>query len=509
MSKGIGVYIGRNEVIAVSSVRTATGPQMSAFAIEPINPEGPHEPAVGKEAENLKKITPEARAIRKALEKIKEPGAFVNVAISPLQIVTRHFIMPAVPKKEESAAVRNEASRYVPFKISELALDYQAYPTHKNILSITVTAIREEVLTNYLEDLRSVSAKVLSVEPVHNAVGRAFAALNMTGKNKTHGFVVLQSDGNVNVTLVSKGIVYLSRDFLLSGKIEEDKMRFRDELKASMDYFYKLTGGEAIGQIFLAGTGDLKLWVEHLEHSFNYTIRFDVANIAASAELPPDAVHTLLVAFGLSLRTLEYHAPAGDVQLLPREERRSDPAHLLRFLGIECLAVLLLIAMIRLVIFQPYLMHLEGQNETILGPADQEFPAYASRTTEELMFEKEKLSGKVGQLNRFFNDKVLPSDFIMSLGQGLPQSISLDYVSFEDVTGREMSPDGKRRKRLNIRGICYLGSAEKETETVSAWVKSLSGRKIMADSFAEIKIEEIKRETTLNRDCTRFRILGE
>jgi Tfp pilus assembly PilM family ATPase len=509
MSKGVGVYIGRNEVIAVSAIRSLTGPQIVSFAVEPINPEGPQEPAIGKEAHRIKKTSPEARAIIKALEKIKEHGAFVNVAVSPLQVVTRHFIMPVVPKKDEPSAVRNEASRYVPFKISDSAMDYQAHLTLKNVLSITATAIRSEVLEAYLEDLRSASAKVLAVEPVYNAVGRAFSALSMTGKTKTHGFVVLQSDGNVNVTLASKGVVYLSRDFLLTGKMDEDKTRFHSELKASMDYFYKLTGGEAIGQIFLAGAGDLKIWVEHLEQAFNYTIRFDVASLPSAKKFPPETLHTVLVAFGLALRSLGYHSPTGDVQLLPKVERRSDLPQLLKFLGFECILILILFTMVRLAIFQPYLMHLERQNEAILGPADQEFPAYASRSTEDLMIEKEAMTAKVGQLNGFLSDKSSAAAFMTSLAGGLPSTISLDYVSFEDASGKEVAQSGKRRKRLNVKGICFAGSAEKETEIVSSWVKALGAKKIMTDSFSEIKLEEIKRENLQKREFTRFRILGE
>lgn len=509
MSKGVGVYIGRNEVIAVSAIRTATGPQVASFAIEALNPEGLQEPVVGKEAHKLRKISPEGRAILKALEKIKEVGAFVNVAVSPLQVVTRHFIMPVVPKKDEPGAVRNEASRYVPFKISDSSLDYHAHLTHKNVLSITATAIKNEVLEAYLEDLRSVSAKVLVVEPVYNAVGRAFSALNMTGKTKVHGFAIIQSDGNVNVTLASKGVVYLSRDFLLSGKIDEDKTRFQTELKASMDYFYKMTGGEAIGQIFLAGAGDLKIWVEYLEHAFNYTIRFDVANLPHAKNLPPETLHAVLVAFGLALRSLRYRSPLGEIQLLPKTERRSDLPQLLKFLGLGCLAIFILFALIRLAIFQPYLMYLEGQRNAIQGPADQEFPEFVSQSTEDLVAEKETVSGKVEQLNRFFGNKVSTAAFVKSLGQGLPQSIFLDYVSFEDATGNEMSPGGKGKKRANIRGICLLGNAEKETATVTAWVRSLSGRQIMVDSFTEIKLEEIKREKVKGRDLTSFRVLGE
>lgn len=503
MSKGVGVYIGRNEVIAVSAIRTMTGPQIGAFAIEPISSEVPQEPVASK------KISPEARAIRKALEKIKEPGAFVNVAVSPLQVVTRQFIMPVVPKKDEVNAVRNEASRYVPFKVADSVLNYRAHLTHKNVLSITATAIREEVLEEYLKDLRSASAKVIVMEPVYNAVGRAFSALNMAGKTKTHGFAVLQSDGNVNVTLVSKGIVYLSRDFILIGKMEEDKARLHSELKSSMDYFYKLTGGEAIGQIFLTGAGDLKVWVEYLEHAFNYTIRFDVATLPSAKNLPPETLNAVLVAFGLALRSLGYHSSMGDIQLLPAIERRSDLPHLLKFLALECLAILILLLLIRFGAFQPYLMHLEGRKEASQQSALQEFPALVSLSIEDLTAKKEEMEGKSGKLNGLLSDKSSSSDFLIALGQGLPKSISLDYVSSEDATGPEMAQSGKRKKRLNVRGICYLGNAEKEEKTVSAWVKFLSAKKVMADSFAGIKLEEIKREKFQGRDVSSFRILGE
>ena len=72
MLKGVGVYIGRNEVIAVSAVRTMAGPQIASFAIALINPDGPQEPAAGKEAHKITKATPEARAVLKVLKDIKE-----------------------------------------------------------------------------------------------------------------------------------------------------------------------------------------------------------------------------------------------------------------------------------------------------------------------------------------------------------------------------------------------------------------------------------------------------
>ena len=501
--------MGSNEVIAVSAIRSVTGPQIKSFAIEPINPEASQEPAVGKEAHRIKKLSAEARAILLALEKIKEPGAFVNVAVSPIHVVTRHFIMPAVPKREEAGAVCNEASRYIPFKISESVLDYHTCPAHKNIMSVTATAIRSEVLETCLQDLRSASAKVLMVEPVYSAVGRAFSSLNITQKTSAHGFVVLQSDGNVNVTLAAKGVVYLSRDFLLTGKMEEDKGRFCEELKASMDYFYKLTGGDAIGQIFLAGTGDLKVWVEHLEHAFNYALRFDVANLPNAGNISPEILSTILVPFGLALRSLGYRSPFGEIKLLPGEERRTGLQQFLTFLGIECVVILALFAMVRLIGFQPYLMSLKAQEEAILRPVIQADPGFAFKTLDELTMEKENVRARVGQLERFFDDRIAPPDFLTAFGQGMPQSISLNDILFSEEIMPDETQTGKRKKRLKVQGNCFLGNAEKEAGIIAAWVKALPGKKDLADYFSEIKLEEIKRGKIQGRNLTSFSIVGE
>ena len=509
MSIAAGVYLGRNEVIAVSTVRSVSGPQIKSFAIEPILAEAAPEAPAGNETHKIKNLSPEARAIRKALERIHAPGAFVNVAVSPSQVVTRHFIMPSVPKKDFAGAVRHEASRYIPFKISDSVLDYHARLTHKNVFSITATAIRTEILETCLDDLRSVSAKTLMVEPVYSAVGRAFGALNMLGKSNTHGFVMLQSDGNVNVTLASKGIVYLSRDFLLTGNIDQDKERFYDELKASMDYFYKLSGGEAIEQIFLSGAGELKAWSDHLGPRFGNTIRFDVARMPNAKDIPQETLSVLLTAFGLSLRALGYASPLGDIKLLPKENRRSGPQQLLIFLGLECLVILILFGMIRFAIFQPYLMHLVSQREAILDPVRQEDPAFAAKSFDDLTQEKAMAVGRLKKLRSFFSDTVPAAGFLKALGQGLPKSILLDNVSLKGDSGKENALGVKGKKRLSMSGFCFLGNAEKETLIVSSWVKALAGKKAISSYFGEIKLEEIKREKIQSRDLTRFRIAGE
>lgn len=512
MSKGVGVYIGHSEIIAVAAVRSAGGPKIQHYAVEPIKTDGSDEFEVGKEAQKQKKMTPQARAIRRALEKIKQVGAFVNVSLSPFDVVTRHFMMPSLPKKEEAAAIQFEASRYIPFKLAESVLDYSVHITHKNIFSITVTAARRDLIEASLDHLRSASAKVLMIEPAYCALARGFGALNMIGKSKTYGFIFIQSDGNVNVTLGAHGIVHLSRDFILSGNAEEDKTRFFEEAKASVDYFYKLTGGESIGQIFLTGSGALKQWVEHLESLFNYTIRVDVAHFPNEKDLSQEIQNAVLIAYGLAVRSLNSPSPLGGIKLLPREDRRSSMPQLISFLAFECAVVLVFFLLIRFIVFQPYLMYLENQKNQILEPMKQDNQTLATESLEALQGRQASLKSQLRQVQDFTSKRVFFSSILSMLGEGLPSSLSLDFITLESERGGSdagQGNDASMSLRMSLKGICYLGSAEKESDVVNTWVKSLAGKKNIEDVFSEIKIEEIKRDKVQNREMTRFQILGD
>lgn len=508
MLKGIGIYTTHSEVIAVSVVRSVSGFQIKNYVIEPIQLEGLPESDGGRSRKS-KKITAVSNAIRRALEKIKEPHAYVSAALSPSEAVTRHFIMPTVPKKEEAGAIFFEASRYIPFKLSESVLDYYAKVTHKNVFAVMVTAIRREVLQAYLEDLRDASARVLMIEPVYCAASRAFQTLQGIGKVKAYGLIVLLQDGNVNVTLTANGLVYLSRDFILGGNVAEDKGRFFEEVKASLDYFYKLTGGEAIEQIFLAGFGTLAIWVEHLESSFNYKIRFDVAHFPNEKKISPENQNAILVAYGLALRVFNVHSPLGEIKLLPKEERKSPLLNFMLFLGMKCFLILCIFLFVRFAIFQPYFFQLQKQNDAILGPLMRENPNFIDMTIPEIEVKKEKMQSRVRQLENFIKQRIPFSVLLSTLGQNLPESIAIDYMNFEDSFGGKSAKGNKNRKRMSLKGACYLGSAQRESDTINGWVKSLTEKKAMSDYFSEIKLEEIKRDKFKYHDITRFQIVGE
>ncbi len=510
MPKGVGVYIGSNEVIAVSVIRSSSGLRIKASAIETIPPEEAPETSGDPAKLPAPKMTSRAAAIRRALEKIEEPGAYVTAAVSASQVATRQFIMPPAAAEHTPEAIRLEASRYMPFQLADSIMDHSIHMTHKKVLSVTATAIRKEVLETSLRDLRAASAKVLMVEPVYSAISRGFDALRMVGKGKSQGFVALQSDGNVNVTLAAQGVVYLSRDFVLSGIGEEDQRRFFEELSASIDYFYRLTGGETIGQIFLAGHGDLRMWMELLERDFHYKIRFDVARFPEKDHMPPREAATLLVAFGLALQGLDLHAPLGDVKLLPPSDRLSGPRKLLALVGWQTLGIVLVFLLIQFAILLPYRHVISRPHEKLLSDVAAGTPFFETRSMASLKAEKKDLTGKVAQLNAFFRAPLSFSSVLSGIGRGLPQAISLDAI--EIGTSQSVGGEGMGRgalHRLSLQGLCSMGNGEKETSVISVWAKALAAKRPLAEYFPEIKIASVERERAGGREMTRFLIVDE
>jgi hypothetical protein len=145
---------------------------------------------------------------------------------------------------------------------------------------------------------------------------------------------------------------------------------------------------------------------------------------------------------------------------------------------------------------------------------------------QELMAEKAALAPRIQQLGAFLQAKESPSVLLSVLGQGLPLSIALDQISLGGGRSEPSSGQGlpaleetarKKRKgkikkggkQLTMKGVCYLGSAEKETNEVSGWVQSLASRKILSDYYSEIKLEDVTREKIRERSMTRFTIVGD
>ena len=183
MKKGLGLFIGRKEVIACLVQEKSL--KVLKFAIEPIQDQPPDEAQAKSKTERKissrvqTEISPLSKAIVRVLKKVGGSDARICLSIGPSYMISRFFEMPVVPPAEQQNAIRFEGSRYIPYKVEETVSDFNTriknIPNEqgKKSMEITYTAVRIDVIRSYLNQMRNVSAKVESVEPVFSSFSRA------------------------------------------------------------------------------------------------------------------------------------------------------------------------------------------------------------------------------------------------------------------------------------------------------------------------------------------------
>ncbi len=502
MSKGVGLYIGTNEVIAVSAVSSPSGPRIKKFSVEPVAD-------LESDLPNPN-ISTLAKTIARALAKIEEKGAYATITLSPTFVATRQFTIPDVPKTEMAFVIPNEASRYLPFKLEEAVLDYSVIKSFKQVVQVTATAIPKSILENYLAEIKTVSVKPLIVEPAFSAISRAFFALRMIDKEPARGLVFIQADNNVNITLSVGGVVYLSRDFSVSESGADAAKRFFEELSTSLNYFYKVTGGEAVKQILLSGSGDLKTLGESLEKDFDYQIRFDVARFAEQDKISASDSAKILIAFGLACRDLGISSPLGDVKLLPLEKRSVAPAKIMQFVAIGAIVILGLLGLSRFIFIEPDLKQLRGQIQEINQEGTFLDLDFTSRTQDDLANEKENLKNKLKQQKLIQDRRVSTVRILEDMAKGLPKAISMDNVTMLiSKTAEQNAASGEKPNQLSIRGICQIISSEKEAAILTGWIKSLQIKENFKKCFPEIRMTEMQRTKLHGKNASQFLIVSD
>ena len=536
MKKGIGLYIGQKEVIAASLSLSKGAPVLDRFAIEAIptggsttSPQANPSPTAetGKKKALLfqkkteeKSKAPQALAIDKALEKIGGRRTNVVAAFNPFHLVARYFEMPYLPHREWESAAAYEAGRYLPFKLSEVIADFRVLESKdlkgNRVLSVTAIAARTELLRSYVNHIRGASTIVDMVEPIFSAFARALSMVETFEQGKTYGFLFLDSDGGVNITLARNGIVYLSRDFLLVEDRKGNETRFYEELKVSFDFTNRISGGNRIDQVYLAGSGDLVFWADFLTSVFGKEIHFEFGLFATKQDIPKNVLCALLVPIGLALRALKYKSSLGDFSLLPPSERETKPERVKRLVGVEFLIIALFFILVRIAILEPYTLYIRQQaahqkdSQIIADPSLESLPVDQLNKMRSDFREQEQ------QVQLFSKRKISMSSKLKTLASAMPASLWLEQITYRSGSLREGSGQSIGRARLSssqrtltLQGQCYLANPEAEIKAINDWAKALSEDKKFLEGFQKVTVAEVRRDKYLDHDTSMFRIMIE
>ena len=95
-------------------------------------------------------------------------------------------------------------------KLAESIFGYTESQHVPNVASITANAAKRRVIQSAVMNLRRGFAEPEAIEPDYVPFSRAYTALGFTEFKKAHAMIWFDSDGSVNVSLASKGIVFLA-----------------------------------------------------------------------------------------------------------------------------------------------------------------------------------------------------------------------------------------------------------------------------------------------------------
>lgn len=504
-------------MIAASVSVSAGVPSLLQYAIEPIQKTASQTDISPKSKKEPKKkeLGPEAQTVNRALQKIGALRAHVVAAFNPFHLVTRYFEIPFVPVRERQEAARYEATRYIPFKLEETVADFhiterKAKAGETTILGVTCAAARLDLLRSYGSHFRQGTAKVDMVEPLFSAFSRALSASEKKLGENAWGFIFIDGDESVNITLVSRGSVYLSRDFLLTGEdARANETRFYEELKASLDYMKKESGEEHLEQIFLAGTGDLLFWRDFLTSVFGTEARFELAVFPADQSVPAQVIPGLLVAIGLGLRNFSDKSPLGTFTLVPPAELETKPERFKKVIQVEFLLFALFFIVTRFGILEPYAAHIQKQVLKQMSPEAAADSRLVSMSVSELTKLRDDLQASGSQIEKLTKSNLSIGAKLTAISNTLPKAIWLEQLLYESGlsekgrSDRSGSPTGRA---LIFRGQCYLANAEEDVKAIDQWVKTLNQDKVFLEGFRKAVVTEVRREKYLDHDTTMFSI---
>ena len=516
MKKGIGIYIGLKEVIACAVVLKKGLPQISKYAIEPITSKASRLSSNAAASKSLETV-----AIQRALQKIGERHGKATIAFSPSQLVTRYFEIPLIPEGEQASAVRYEASRYIPFKMEEVVSAFKAQPKKSSqgtqkFLSVTYTATKKDVLKFYAEHVLMAGGKVEATEPIFSSLSRVLSLTDNKKEEGGYGLFFIDSNGSVNITLTRQGLVFISHDFLMGNDLNANKAKLYQEVKASFEYIYRVSGVIWQGPIYLAGNSDLDFWKNFLNSAFTSEARFESFPFPKQKLIDSKLLNPLLVPVGLALRNFKKKSPLGDFLLLLPETRDKSFESLKPKVFLEAIIFILAFVLIRMFILEPQAIELKKKmikEKNTLTEAGEQF---TGQSTEQLEKIQTDLKKSTKTLTQFSQEKNLLSQKLKVLAQTKPRTVWFESIQYgEEKSSKNkaklfsVTPSESTQRRFMISGYCYTGNSETEVKTINNWAGILNQTQEFMQEMKKLKVIGMKRSNFLGRETTTFQMTSE
>lgn len=191
---------------------------------------------------DIKDVEAVGHAIAQAIEKANPSTEYAAAAVSSSAVMTKTIQLPATWQEEEMASqIEVEASRYIPYPLEEISLDFQIVGENSrdpNLVDVLIAACRNENVELRVDalELAGLTPRVIDVESY--VMERAFSLvaprLPRKGDNLTVALVDIGATLTTLNVLHDHQVIY-TREQLFGGR----------QLLESIQRRYKLTPEEA------------------------------------------------------------------------------------------------------------------------------------------------------------------------------------------------------------------------------------------------------------------------
>lgn len=508
----LGVYFGPEAIVVVETKGRAVANNiripLSSFSA----------------ADQEEKVPDEIKMVavfKDELRRNKINSKEASIALSGKDLIVRTFEMPVMPREELSAAIKFEAAKHLPFKMEELAVDYQVNfnkTYNKNI--VLLMAIKKADLAKYIAIFQQLGIRLGSIQ---HATLNSIKLLGLAGA-KTKGVVgVLSADvieaDEVGFTVIEDSFPIFSRDMLLkaeSGSAQAPDQqqaqsmlleKLKTEIRISLDFYNRNFPAKQMQKIFVMLNKEYQAELDAFSKEMGFDIEF--VNTARFFTKPMPfslvVIKAYAAALAKSIRGSVYKIDL--LTALAREKIEKQKSQIsgglnaiIKGLRVEprivVLAVLICLGALGFGLYQK--MPIKKELSAVISMRPVVAGVNPDAGVEELNSVSSAYLDKLKELDKLVKQQLFMTSPLSIVPRLMPNGVWLKSFSFD-------KPEGI--SELVLEGMAYAGDNNKEFALVNDFLNSLKEDSFFAKHFQDIVINSLDRVTIKDTSITSFKII--
>jgi len=437
------------------------------------------------------------------------------ICISGQDLIIRTFEIPKLPSNEMQSAINFEAKKYIPFKLEDLAYNFQVETDNKTKLNtVLFVGIKKEILEKYISISRQLNIKINVIEYSAFSLLRF---LKLCGA-KENGVIAslcfdLDNSDEINFMVSENGFPFFSRDIVLTTGIndldaaaENDRMKkydkLKNEIRVSQDYYRRKFPDKGIKTINVLSGKDMHEDLKSFFASSGISAKF----IDSSKVLGKGVKYSSVIAksFGAVLcKDLPLKVKINLFSSRVRSESVKNKEDILAFMeGVKVDFKVIFLSILICALTFGYGIYRTMPVREELSVIKDKRPKLDSISEADdsivLAARDKNLKKKLANLDSLIKDQLYATYFLDIMPRVLPEGVWLTkFVSTRKEDGRP---------EVILEGEAYLGDSDKEFEAVSTLLSNLKANKFFNSNFKEITITSVDRKAVLDKSVAVFNI---